>query len=144
MIRYLLDTDVISQASKSRPNANVMAWLASVNDDELSISAITVRERWKGAERAGRARSPHFADIAADVETMVTAFEGRILPIHKRAARIWAALLVPDSSKPDDKAQIAVAVANGLTLVSLNATDIRGRGAAVLNPGRKPPKLYPA
>jgi len=56
--------------------------------------------------------------------------------------RRWAKLLVPDNSKADDKAQVAVAAAHGLTLVTLNWKDVHGRGVSVLNPGRDPPKLY--
>ena len=50
MIRYLLDTDVTSQAGKRKSNKNVQKWLDSVNDDELAISVITVRERLEGAD----------------------------------------------------------------------------------------------
>jgi len=142
MIRYLLDTDVTSQAGKQKPNKNAQTWLASVNDDELAISVITLRERLEGAERARQADSPSALDVALDVEDLVRAYEGRILPINDDAARHWAILLVPDNSKADDKAQLAIAAAHGVTLVTLNWKDVRGRGVSVLNPGRDPPKLY--
>jgi predicted nucleic acid-binding protein len=142
MIRYLLDTDITSQAGKPKPNENAQTWLASVNDDELAISVITLRERLEGAERAKQAKSPFASDIAADVEDLVRAYEGRILPINEDAARHWAKLLVPDNSKADDKAQLAIAAAHGLTLVTLNWKDVQGHGVSVLNPGRDPPKLY--
>ena len=144
MIRYLIDTDVTSRAGKHKPNKNVQKWLASVNDDELAISVITLRERLEGAERARQADSPSASDVAADVEDLVHAYEGRIFPINEDAARRWAKLLVPDRSRADDKAQLAIAAAHGLTLVSLNWKDVRGRGVSVLNPGRDPPKLYDA
>ena len=142
MIRYLLDTDITSQAGKQKPNENVQKWLASVNDDELAISVITLRERLEGVERARQAASPSASEIAADVEDLVSAFDGRILPIEEDASRHWAKLLVPDKSKTDDKAQLAIAAAHGLTLVTLNWKDVQGRGVAVLNPGRDPPRLY--
>ena len=142
MIRYLLDTDVTSQAGKQKPNKNAQTWLASVNDDELAISVITLRERLEGAERARQADSPSASDVALDVEDLVRAYEGRILPINDDAARHWAILLVPDNSKADDKAQLAIAAAHGVMLVTLNWKDVRGRGVSVLNPGRDPPKLY--
>jgi predicted nucleic acid-binding protein len=142
MIRYLLDTDVTSQAGKQQPNKNVQKWLASLNDHELAISVITLRERLEGVERARQAGSLSASDIAADVDDLVRAYAGRILPINQDAARHWAELLVPDKSKSDDKAQLAIAAAHGLTLVTLNWTDVQGRGVPVLNPGRDPPKLY--
>ena len=142
MIRYLLDTDITSQAGKQKPSRNAQAWLASVNDDELAISAITLRERLEGAERAKQAGSPLASDIATDVENLALAYEGRILAINEVVARHWARLLVPDSSRSDDKAQLAIAAAYGVTLVTLNWKDVQGKGVAVLNPGRNPPKLY--
>ena len=51
--------------------------------------------------------------------------------------------MVPNGSNLDDKAQLAVAAANGLTFVTLNWKDVIGLGVPVLNPGRRPPKLYP-
>lgn len=142
MIRYLLDTDVTSQPGKSKPNAGVSAWLDSVRDDELAISVVTLRERLEGVEIARRNAAPHAAELQADVEKLTRAYAGRILPIDEEAARVWAGLLAENSSRSDDKAQLAVAAANGLTLVTLNWRDVRGYGVPVLNPGRRPPKLY--
>jgi hypothetical protein len=87
MIRYLLDTDVTSHARRHKPNENARAWLASVNDDELAISVITLRERLEGAEHARQANAPSASDIAADVEDFVRAYSGRILPLNEDAAR---------------------------------------------------------
>lgn len=142
MIRYLLDTDVTSQAGKARPNRNVLAWLDTVQDSELAISVITLRERLEGVEAAKRSGSAHAADLEADIEDLVAAFRGRILPIDEGAARRWARLLVPDASHAEDKAQLAIAVANDLTLVTLNWKHVQGFGIPVLNPGRRPPKVY--
>lgn len=141
MIRYLLDTDVVSQPSKRRPNQNALDWLASVQDHQVAISVITLRERLEGAERARRQGSESAEAIAAGVEALEAAFRDRILPINEGAARRWAKLLVPDGSKPDDKA-LAIAAENGLTFVTLNWEDVHDRGVPVLNPGRNPPKIY--
>lgn len=144
MIRYLLDTDLVSQPVKSKPNANALRWLSSVDDRALAISVITVRERREGAERAKLKKAIRAEAIAAEVKEMIAAYQGRILPIDAAVASLWAALLVPDKSRPDDKAQVAIAAVHGLTLVSLNARHMQGLGVSVLNPGRAPPKLYPA
>jgi hypothetical protein len=81
-------------------------------------------------------------DIAADVEDLVRAYEGRVLPINEDAVRHWAKLLVPDKSQADDKARLAIAAAHGLTFVTLNWRDVQGCGVSVLNPGREPPQRY--
>ena len=142
MIRYLLDTDVTSKANKAKGDKNVQAWLESVNDDELAISVITLRERLEGVENAKRRGSLVADDIASDVEDLARDHAGRILPLDENAARLWARFLVPDASRADDKAQLAIAMARGLTLVTTNWKDVQGLGVPVLNPGRDPPKLY--
>lgn len=142
MIRYLLDTDVTSKANNAKGDKNVQAWLKSVNDEELAISVITLRERLEGVELARRKGLPVADDIASDVQDLARDYAGRILPLDEDAARLWARLLVPDASKADDKAQLAIAMARGLTLVTTNWKDVQGCGVPVLNPGRNPPKLY--
>ncbi|ACB81977.1 putative plasmid stabilization protein [Methylorubrum populi BJ001] len=142
MIRYLLDIGVTSKANKAKGDKNVQAWLGSVSDDELAISVITLRERPEGAENAKYKGSPAAADIAADVEDLARAFAGRILPLDEDTGRHWARLLVPDGSKADDKAQLAIAMARGLTLVTTNWRDVAGRGVSVLKSGSHSPKLY--
>lgn len=143
MIRYLLDTDVTSQAGKAKPNRHALAWLETVQDSELAISVITLRERLEGVENAKRNGSLNTADLKADVEDLAAAFQGRILPIDDSTARLWARLLVPNNTNSDDKAQLAIAAANNLTFVTLNWKHVQGFGIPVLNPGRMPPKMYP-
>ena len=50
-MRCLLDTMVIKEIGKPNPHQNVEAWLATVDDLDLAISVINVREIWKGIER---------------------------------------------------------------------------------------------
>jgi predicted nucleic acid-binding protein len=41
-MRFLLDTNVFREIGKTRPDANVAAWLDTVDDADLAISALTV------------------------------------------------------------------------------------------------------
>jgi predicted nucleic acid-binding protein len=50
-MKYLLDTNIFREIGKSRPHENVSAWLAIVDDADLAISALTVREIAKGVAR---------------------------------------------------------------------------------------------
>ena len=74
MIRYLLDTNVVSQAGKAKPNANVVAWLATVDDTELAISVVTIHEITYGVERArlaGHAAAAALSAAAAALEGLL-------------------------------------------------------------------------
>ena len=74
---YLLDTNVVSQSSKPKPSANILAWLRSVDDHELCISAMTVRELRYGAERATAADHPAAAAITQGVDAVIAATASR-------------------------------------------------------------------
>jgi toxin FitB len=56
--RYLLDTNIISQATKPTPSKSLLRWLTEQEDEDLFISALTVGEVRRGIleEREGRKR----------------------------------------------------------------------------------------
>lgn len=47
---YLLDTNVISELRKTKPHGSVVAWLQSVRETDLLISAVTLGEIQRGIE----------------------------------------------------------------------------------------------
>ena len=53
-IRYLLDTNVVSELRKPKPHGAVVAWLSRLQDHQLYISALTVGELQAGVERTRR------------------------------------------------------------------------------------------
>jgi predicted nucleic acid-binding protein len=142
MIRYLLDANVVSQPSKANPDANVLAWLDATDDVELAISAVTVHELWYGVARARAANHAKAEAMAAAVDAVLEAYAGRILPIDIQAAKVWAELLAQQNKHVNDKCLVAVARVNNLALVTRNVSDTAGLGVDVLNPFKKPARLY--
>jgi len=55
-MRYLLDTDIISNITKVSPSESLLAWMAEQNDDDLYISSLTIAEIRRGVleKPAGR------------------------------------------------------------------------------------------
>jgi hypothetical protein len=47
-MRYLLDTNIISNIAKASPSESLLAWMAEQNDDDLYISSLTVAEIRRG------------------------------------------------------------------------------------------------
>lgn len=66
-MRFLLDTNVFREIGKTEPDGNVAAWLNTVDDTDLAISALTVREVRKGIAKL-RARK---SDVADQIELRV-------------------------------------------------------------------------
>jgi len=50
-VSYLLDTNVVSEWTRPRPNAGVVEWLAKVDEDEVFLSVVTFAELRHGIER---------------------------------------------------------------------------------------------
>lgn len=51
MNRYLLDTNVISEVRKPKPHGAVVAWLETLRDEQMFLSAVTIGELQAGVER---------------------------------------------------------------------------------------------
>jgi predicted nucleic acid-binding protein len=77
---------LVKEMGRSTPHRNVKAWLATVDDPDLVLSVITVREICKGIEKK-RATDPGLAaTLATAADRIFSAFQGRILPIDEAVA----------------------------------------------------------
>ncbi len=140
-MKFLLDTNVFREIGKTKPHANVAAWLNNVDDADLAISALTVKEVRKGIVRLAAKKS----DIAHQIEERVgdtfNAFGERILPVTRQVADLWGQLLADSEKHMDDTGIVATARIYGLILVTRNLKHLSGRGAATLDPFSKSPKI---
>jgi predicted nucleic acid-binding protein len=140
-MRFLLDTNVFREIGKSEPNANVAAWLDTVDDADLASSALTVREIRKSIITL-RAKKLEAADqIEIRVREVFDAFGDRILPVTRQIADLWGELLAESDKHVDDTGLVATARVHGLTVVTRNVRHVSGRGAATLDPFKSAPKI---
>lgn len=123
-MRYLLDTDVISQLSKERPHPAAYAWIQGQEDDDIFLSAATLFELRFGVEELapGRKRERIEAFVS---EAIPRKFHGRIVPVERHvadlAARILSRSLHSNWGMDAMDALIAAsAMANDLVLATLN------------------------
>src|SRR5689334_24666151 len=93
-MRYLLDTNVISNVTKPAPSDALLAWMAEQSDDSLHVASLTVAEIWRGVleKPAGRRRRELEAWFSGP-EGPQALFAGRVLPFDERAALVWARLM---------------------------------------------------
>ncbi len=135
--RYLIDTNVLSELSRSHPHGHVEKWLRTEAGDAF-LSVITVAEHTFGIEqdrdlgRAARVRRwfdeqarPAFADRMLDVSELVAVQSGSLRAAERRAGRV---LSVPDALIA------ATAVVHGLTLATRNTRDFASLGISLVNP----------
>jgi toxin FitB len=137
-VAFLLDTNIISEVRKPRPDGRVTAWLASVEGDDLFLSVLVVGEIGQGIERLRR-RDPRRA--AAYVEWLVelrTAYADRIVPVDLAAADEWGRLNSVTRLPVVDGLLAATAKVRGWTLVTRNTRDVAGTGVRLLDPFAPP------
>lgn len=132
---YILDTNVISQFHKPRPDRGVLAWVGERSEAELHISVITVMEIEIGIRRLERRDGEQARRLQNWLDhTVLRAFQGRILPIDLDVARRCAPRHVPDPAPERDALIAATASSHGFTVVTRNEKDFRRLGVPVLNP----------
>ena len=140
-MRFLLDTNVFREIGKTSPHANVATWLDKVDDSDLAISVLTVREVRKGIVRL-KAAKPSVANSVEDRVTEVfAAFSERILPVTREIADLWGELLGQSEKNIDDTGLAATARVHSLVLVTRNIRHVAGRGVATLDPFKTSPRI---
>lgn len=133
-MKYLLDTNVLRELGKTSAHKNVAAWLKSVDDGDLAISALTVREIAKGIAKLRKTKPETAMALEAAVTEIFDAFFGRILPIDRTVAAAWGEALAASDKHVDDAGLAATARVHGLIVVTRNAKDFVGRGVTLLDP----------
>ena len=130
---YLLDTNVVSELRRARPHGAVLAWLRSVDERDLRLSAVTVGEIQAGIELT-REQDPRKArDIEAWLDDISATLQ--VLPMEAAAFRHWARLMHRRSDTLLEDAMIAaIAHVNGLVVVTRNTADFQGFGVPLMDP----------
>ena len=130
---YLLDTNVISELRKPRPHAAVLAWIASVPDRELFLSALTLGELQAGVELTRRQDPQKAAQIESWIDQIETG--DQVIPLDGPALREWARLMDRRSDDLMEEAMIAAtARVYKLTVATRNVRDFRVLDVPVVNP----------
>jgi toxin FitB len=137
-VSYLLDTNVVSEWTKPRPNPGVIEWLSQVAEDDVFLSVVTFAELRHGIERlpAGRRRRQLDKWLRGE---LAWRFEGRIVLIDGAIADEWGRLVARQEARgrpiaARDGLIAATAQVHALTLVTRNAADFQVSVKAVLNP----------
>lgn len=136
---YLLDTNIVSELRRVRPHGAVLAWLKSVNDDDLHLSAVTIGEIQAGIEITREQDHTKAAELEAWLEQVARSYN--ILSMDAQIFREWARLM---HRKPEDLIEdamiAATAVVHNLTIVTRNVRDFNGFKVRTLNPFDRRPE----
>jgi toxin FitB len=132
---YLLDTMVVFERTKSRPDRGVLSWVAARSPDHFFVSVLTLGEVSFGIRRlppsARRTLLDHWYS-----DELKPFFEARVLDVNEAIVDVWAGLRALRRSTPPsiDSLIAATALAYDLTVVTRNERHFAECGAAVINP----------
>ena len=130
---YLLDTRVLSEIRKARAHGAVLAWVQSVADADLYLSAVKFGEIQSGNALTREQDAAMAADIEARAD-MVTA-ACKVLPADAQTFQTWARLLHRRcDSVYQDTMIAATAAIHFLTVVGRKPTVVSEFGVRLFNP----------
>lgn len=131
---YLLDTNVLSELRKRRPDQRVLSWYDTVSSADIFLSVLTIGEIRLGIERLRR-KDPDRADLLERwLRGLRAAFADHIVGVDAKTAEEWGRINVPEQLPVIDGLLAATARTRGWTLVTRNTADVARSGVTVLNP----------
>ncbi|HKW74297.1 MAG TPA: type II toxin-antitoxin system VapC family toxin [Terriglobales bacterium] len=138
MSGFLLDTNVISELIRPKPEPKVTAWIEATNESLLYLSVLTLGEIRKGI--AFLRNSPRRVVLEAWLGSdLAVRFANRILPVDESVADRWGRIAAESTAEGSPLSVIdgllaATALHYNLTLVSRNVKDFATTGVPLFNP----------
>lgn len=130
----LLDTNVVSERWRKRPDTTVAAFLERLPASAVHVSVLTIGEMRRGAELKRRTDFVAAERLTQWLSEIERAFDGRILPVDAATADLWGRLSAQRPRPIVDTLIAATAMMHGMTFVTRNIDDVRDTGARLINP----------
>jgi len=137
-MKYLLDTCVVSEMIKNKPDKNVLEWVRAQDESKLYLSVLTIAEIQKGIEKTSDNSRKKRLKLWLE-DDLKKRFEGRIIPIDLNVATKWGEMqgATELNGKPmpviDGLIAICGLVSNCI-VVTRNTSDMQNSSAVLLNP----------
>lgn len=135
---YLLDTNVVSEWTRPRPDPGVVAWLDSVDEDRVFLSVVTLAELRRGVARLPACAKRDRLDTWLRRDLLLR-FEGRVLRVDPDVADNWGEIVAAREAMGRPIAAMdaliaATASVYKLTLITRNEADFKPTVELIVNP----------
>jgi predicted nucleic acid-binding protein len=133
-VTYLLDTNVVSETRRRRPDPAVLRWLDGIDDARLYLSVVVIGEIRTGIERI-RVRDPvRSTDLEQWLLSLVGGFDERVLPVDLAVAEAWGRLRADAPLPVADSLLAATALVHGLAVVTRDTRTAERCGVPFVDP----------
>ena len=136
-MKFLLDTNIISEPKQKKPNKEVLEWLDAQDESKLFLSVLTVGEIRKGIARLESGRKK--AELENWLEQLRIRFSRRILAMSEKTFLVWGKMCGEFESKGIVRSALdslleATALEHDLILVTRNIKNFQHSQVTILNP----------
>jgi predicted nucleic acid-binding protein len=133
VIRYLLDTNVVSELRKVKPHGAVVVWLQTLRVEQIALSAVTMGELQTGVELTRRQDAAKAREIESWLGSVEMSFS--IVPMDSACFREWSRLMAGKSDALREDAMIAAtARVHGFEVATRDEGDFKRLGVRIINP----------
>jgi toxin FitB len=133
-VRYLLDTNILSETRKKRADDRVLTFLSNSTPTALYLSCLSLGELKKGIALKMKSDPVAAKAIAKWVDGLETNFADRILGVDVASAKLWGDWSAQRPRPVVDTLLAATAVVHDLVFVTRNESDIQDLPVKIFNP----------
>jgi predicted nucleic acid-binding protein len=136
-MKFLLDTNVISEPKQKKPNKRVLEWLDAQDESKIYLSVLTVGEIRKGITRLESGKKK--AELEEWLEKMRNRFARRLLPLSEKTFLVWGKMCGEFENKGIVRSALdslleATALEHDLIFVTRNVKNFQNSQVMILNP----------
>jgi toxin FitB len=137
-LHYLLDTCVLSEFVRPKPETKVVGWLNSVDAEHLFLSVVTIGEIQFGISSRPPSNRRTELEVWLNV-SLREQFAERVLSLDSDTFTTWGQLMAERKQRGEpmgvmDSLITATALHHKMILVTRNVSDFQGSGLSILNP----------
>jgi len=137
-LKYLLDTNIISELISKQPNQKVLEFISSLDENDIYLSVITIGEIKSGIENVKNNKRKEKLTVWFE-EDLLSRFQNRIIDIDINIMITWGKInqILKRKGKPlpiMDSLIASSCIYNNFTLVTRNEKDFKNLDITIINP----------
>lgn len=137
-MRYLLDTNVLSELRRKNPDPRVLEFFAATDGNDHFVSVLTIAEMRRGANMQRNRGNPIADQIDLWIDRVQEEYQERLLVVDMGVSSVWARIAADRSRPVVDTLLAATALVHNLVFVTRNVRDLAGLDVRILNPWDEP------